>query len=101
MAVLERKESGKARLDVRLPAEIKTTIERAATFTGQTISAFTISVLAEHARRVIEAFTVTRLSARDWDKIVALMESEAEPNERLKRAAARFKERNAQARGRA
>jgi uncharacterized protein (DUF1778 family) len=78
-------------LDFRLDEDLKKLIEQAAGFLGQSVSAFAVSTLAEKARQVVEDHTVVRLSDRDRDKFLATLEAGAEPNRRLKRAAARHR----------
>jgi uncharacterized protein (DUF1778 family) len=83
-----------ARLNFRLPVELKTTIEEAAACLGQSVSDFAISSLAETARNVIEQHQVTRLSSQDRDIFIALLDdADARPNKALKAAAKRYKER--------
>jgi uncharacterized protein (DUF1778 family) len=41
------------RLDLRLPAKLKRTIERAAALSGQTVSTFILGTTVRRARRVI------------------------------------------------
>ena len=75
-----------ARLNFRLPAEVKTTIEEAAACLGQSVSDFAVSVLAQTARNVLEQRQVTRLSKRDRDAFVAILDAaDAQPNKRRRR----------------
>ena len=83
-----------ARLNFRLPAELKTTIEAAAACLGQSVSDFAISTVAQTARNVIEQHQITRLSNRDRDTFMALLDAaDARPNKALKAAAKRYKDR--------
>jgi uncharacterized protein (DUF1778 family) len=83
-----------ARLNFRLPAEVKTTIEEAAACLGQSVSDFAVSTLAQTARSIIEQRQVTRLSNRDRDTFMALLDNaDARPNKALKAAAKRYKDR--------
>jgi len=83
-----------ARLNFRLPAELKETIEQAAAHLGQTVSDFAVSTLVQTARHVIQEHDVTRLSNRDRDRFVTLLDdADAEPNRALKAAANRYKQR--------
>ncbi len=83
-----------ARLDFRLPADVKTTIEAAAACLGQSVSDFAISTLAQTARSVIEQHLITRLSNRDRDSFMALLDdTDARPNKALKAAAQTYKDR--------
>jgi uncharacterized protein (DUF1778 family) len=83
-----------ARLNFRLSAELKETIEEAAAQLGQTVSDFAISTLVTTARRVLQEHQVTWLSQRDRDRFVALLDdAESRPNKALRAAAKRYKER--------
>jgi len=87
-----------SRLDFRLSKNDKAVIEQAAAISGQTVTDFAVSTLLREAREVIEHHHVTRLSDRDRDIFLALLDSDSEPNEALVRAAeeykSRFSERN-------
>jgi len=81
-----------ARLNFRLPLELKQTIEQAAALTGQTVSDFAISTLVGSARNVIEAHDRTELSRRDRDRFITLLDdTDAKPHKRLTAAARRYK----------
>lgn len=83
-----------ARLNFRLPADLKQTVEEAAALTGQTVSDFAIAVLVKDARRVIEEHDQTHLSQRDRDVFTALLDqSDLKPNKALSAAARRYKKR--------
>jgi len=82
-----------ARLDFRLSPEHKRMIEQAATARGQSVSEFAVSYLVEAAQRTIEQETMTRLSRRDRDAFLRLIEADAKPNKTLKQAAARHQKR--------
>lgn len=85
-----------ARLNVRLPSDLKQTIEQAAAVLGQSITDFTISTVVREARSVIQDAQVTRLSNRDRDAFLAALESaDAKPNSALKTAARHYKKRAA------
>ena len=83
-----------ARLNVRLPSDLKQTIEQAAAVLGQSITDFTISTVVREARHVIQDAQVTRLSNRARDAFLAELESaDAKPNNALKAATRRYKKR--------
>lgn len=83
-----------ARINVRLPSDLKQTIEEAAVSLGQTVSEFTISTVVREARQVLQNAQITRLSNRDRDAFLAAMEeTDARPNDALKAAARRYKKR--------
>lgn len=84
-----------ARLNFRLPFELKETIEAAAACLGQSVTDFAISTLVQNARQVLEQTNVTRLSNRDRDIFVELLHDvDAEPNAALANAARRYSKRS-------
>jgi uncharacterized protein (DUF1778 family) len=81
-----------ARLNFRLPSELKEVTEEAAASLGQSVSDFAVSTLVRQARSVIEQRDVTALSDRDRDRFVALLDDvKARPNAALLKAARRYK----------
>jgi uncharacterized protein (DUF1778 family) len=81
-----------ARLNFRLPADLKQAIEDAAALAGQTVSDFAISALTQSARNVIKDQDSTVLSKRDRDQFVKLLNrTDAKPNKALSAAAGRYK----------
>ena len=88
MATIARND---ARINVRLPSELKQTIEEAASALGQTVSEFAISTVVREARQVLHNAQITRLSSRDRDRFLeALDAADARPNAALKAAARRY-----------
>lgn len=80
-----------ARISVRLPSELKQTIEEAASVLGQTVTEFAISTVVREARQVLYEAQVTRLSNRDRDKFLKALDTlDAKPNAALKAAARRY-----------
>ena len=85
-----------ARLNFRLPVELKETIEEAAACMGQSVSEFAVSTLVQTARNVIEQENITRLSKRDRDIFLSLLDdTDARPNRALAAAARRYKKHRA------
>ncbi|MBX3415398.1 MAG: DUF1778 domain-containing protein [Pirellulales bacterium] len=81
-----------ARLNFRLPAELKRIIEEAAAELGQTVSDFAISTLVQTAHRVIQSREVTVLSDRDREAFMAILDDKsAKPNRALKEAAKQYR----------
>jgi uncharacterized protein (DUF1778 family) len=95
MTVSQKKQKSDSRLDFRLNRQVKDVIERAAAVSGQSVSDFAVSALYRTAKEVLEKEQTTRLSSRDRDLFLALLDSDAKPNEALKRAARRYKSRRA------
>jgi uncharacterized protein (DUF1778 family) len=83
-----------ARLNFRLPAELKQTIEEAAARLGQSVSDFAVSTLVQSARDVIEQESITCLSNRDRDIFISLLDKKSiRPNKALAAAAGKYKKR--------
>lgn len=80
-----------ARLNFRLPNEVKEVIERAAVASGLTVTDFAISALVNSANQVLERHQTRTLSDRDRDLFLALLDSDQQPNEALKKAAREYK----------
>ena len=80
-----------ARLDVRLPSRNKDLIEEAAALTGQSVSDYVVLTLVQHSGEVLEQHRNIRLSDRDRERFLKMLEADGEPNAALKRAARRFK----------
>jgi uncharacterized protein (DUF1778 family) len=81
-----------ARLNFRLPADLKEVIEEAASALGQSVSDFAIGTLVQHARSVIEQRNVTALTDRDRVRFLAVLDGvDAEPSPSLVKAARRYK----------
>jgi len=79
-----------ARLNFRLPTDLKEVIEEAAATLGQSVSDFAVSTLVRQARTVIEQRNVTVLG--DRDRFIALLDdADARPNPALLKAAKRYK----------
>lgn len=83
-----------ARINVRLPQELKETIEQAASALGQSVSEFTVSTVVREAREVLQEVQMTRLTNRDRDLFLsALDELDRRPNQALQLAASRYQQR--------
>ena len=76
-----------ARLDVRLPNQLKDIIQQAAELNGQSVSDFVVSTLSETARRIVQRETLTVLSDRDREVFLKLLDADAKPNAALRQAA--------------
>jgi uncharacterized protein (DUF1778 family) len=81
-----------ARLNFRLAGELKKTIEEAAAQMGQTVSDFAVSTLVQTARRILHDQQVTRLSERDRQLFVQMLDDPStKPNPTLVKAAKRYR----------
>jgi uncharacterized protein (DUF1778 family) len=79
-----------ARIDLRLPADLKHAFESAAAYQGQTLSEFIVSTLRERALAIQRQQERTVLSLRDRDRVLSALD-QAEPGDALLQAAERYK----------
>lgn len=80
-----------ARVDFRTTPEVKSLIETAAAIYGMTVSEYIKATVVEKSRQVVEENTTRRLSDRDRDVFLSLLDAPAAPNEALLAAAADFR----------
>ena len=74
------------RIGARVPHEVYETLCRAAELTGATVNQFLVQAALKEALAVIEREELIRLSARDWNWLLDLMENPPKPNAKLKAA---------------
>ena len=74
------------RIGLRLLPDDKELIEEAAQLLGMNLTEFASSRLVALARRTIQEHNVTRLTKRDRDIFIAMLEAGKEPNASLTRA---------------
>jgi uncharacterized protein (DUF1778 family) len=80
------------RLNLRLTADEKRSIARAAALAGQSLTDFVLSTVTRRSRRVIRDREVIRLADRDRDLFLAALDRiDARPLPGLRRAAGRHK----------
>ena len=92
MPIVEKQINTVARLNVRLPPEAKRKIERAAVASGLNITDFAVSVLVNTADEVLKKHDGRKLTDRDRDVFLAMLDADDEPNEALKGAFKAHKE---------
>ncbi|MFA7293377.1 MAG: DUF1778 domain-containing protein [Rhodocyclaceae bacterium] len=78
------------RIGARVPHEVYETLCRAAELTGATVNQFLVQAALKEAQTVIEREDVIRLSSRDWNWLLDLMENPPKPNAKLKAALKRY-----------
>ena len=81
------------RMHLRLDAKAKRTLERAAAYEETTVSDFVLMNAVAAAERVIESHEKITLSAKDWDVFYDALINPPEPNQKLRDAARRYRER--------
>jgi len=87
------KPSRKERLEARITAEQKALLSRAAELSGRSLTDFVISSAQTAARETIRDHNSMKLSERDRQTFVAALLEDAQPGERLRRAADRYRRR--------
>lgn len=78
------------RIGARVPREVYETLCRAAELTGATVNQFLVQSALKEAQAVIEREEVIRLSPRDWNWLLDLLENPPRPNAKLKAAMKRY-----------
>jgi len=87
-ANIERKET---RLVARTSNEIQEFIQRAADYSGATVSQFLIDSAMEKARKIIERTETLKLSMAGADALLSALENPTKTNNKLLKAASRYK----------
>ena len=82
-------ESGTARLEARIPAQVYNTMQRAARLRGMTLTGYLLATAGEDARRVVEEAEIMRLAREDQLRFAEALIDPPKPNARLARAAKR------------
>ena len=79
-----------ARVDFRIAAEQKETIEKAAALAGLNVSDFIVSSSLARASEVLNQQTRLVLSERDWQRFVEALGEDREPTDAARKAAERY-----------
>jgi uncharacterized protein (DUF1778 family) len=74
------------RIGARVPHEVYATLCRGAELSGATVNQFLVQSALKEAQAVIEREDVIRLSPRDWNWLLELMDNPGKPNAKLKAA---------------
>ncbi len=91
---MPRSETAKRdRMHLRLDARTKRMLERAAAYEERSVSDFVLATATAAAERVIERHETVTLPAADWDVFFDALVNPPEPNEVLKAAVRRFRDR--------
>lgn len=78
------------RVDLRLSAELKTLLARAASYTGMSLSSFLVSSASQRAKEVVAKRETLTLTARDWRAFLAALDKPESRRPRLAKAAKRY-----------
>jgi uncharacterized protein (DUF1778 family) len=79
------------RLQVRLDAESKSVLQRAASYRHKTVSQFVLATALEEAERVIRENEIVTLSGSDWKLFYDALTNPPAPNPALRKAFAKYK----------
>ncbi|WP_298727672.1 DUF1778 domain-containing protein [uncultured Ferrovibrio sp.] len=79
------------RLQVRLDAESKSVLQRAASYRHKTVSQFVLATALEEAAKVIRENEIVTLSSSDWKVFYDALTNPPAPNAALRKAFAKFK----------
>lgn len=80
------------RVNLRIDAESKKMLERAAAYAGSSLSDFVLANALAAAGRTIEEREKIVLSAADWEVFLDALDNPPKPNKRLKDALRRHRE---------
>lgn len=69
-----------------MPLDVFKTLNRAAELTGATVNQFMVQSALKEARSVLDREEMIRLSRRDSQRLLRLLENPPKPNARLKAA---------------
>ena len=80
------------RVNLRIDADSKKKLERAAAYAGSSLSDFVLTNALAAAGRMIEEREKIVLSEADWEVFLDALEKPAKPNKRLRDALKRYEE---------
>ncbi|WP_038292297.1 DUF1778 domain-containing protein [Zooshikella ganghwensis] len=92
MATQPNSERKETRLVARVSTDIQEMIQRAADYSGATLSQFLIESALEKARDVLAQTETLQLSMAGAEALVAALENPPEPNQKLVAAAQRYRD---------
>ena len=78
------------RIDLRVSAELKTLLARAASYSGMSLSSFLVASASERAKEVVSERETLKLTARDWHVFLSGLEKPQRRRPRLEAAAKRY-----------
>lgn len=78
------------RIGARVPADVYETLNRAAELLGATVNQFLVQSALKEAQVIIEREQTIRLSRRDCERLLDLLDNPPKPTARLKTAMKRY-----------
>jgi uncharacterized protein (DUF1778 family) len=83
------------RIDLRLSAELKALLARAASYSGMSLSSFLVSSASRRAKELVAERETLTFSARDWRAFLAALDRPGRRRPKLQKAAKRHTARRA------
>lgn len=83
------------RIDLRVKADIKEFLGRAASYTGMSLSQFLVSAASERAKAIVTEREMFSLTPRSWKAFLAGLDNADRPRPKLEAAAKRYMKRRA------
>lgn len=83
------------RIDLRISAELKALLARAASYSGMSLSSFLVSSASKRAKELVAERETLTLTARDWRAFLAALDKPERRRPRLEKAAKRYTSRRA------
>ena len=84
--------AGRARVSTRVPKNVQARLEEAAGLVGATVNQFMLQAALKEADEIIDRERVIRLSRRDAERLMELLDNPPPPNAKLRRALERHEE---------
>ena len=81
------------RIDLRVSADLKALLSRAASYCGMSLSSFLVSIAADRAKEVVTEHESLTLTPRDWEAFLTALDDADKPRPRLAAAALRYQSR--------
>ncbi|MEO5329273.1 MAG: DUF1778 domain-containing protein [Magnetococcus sp. THC-1_WYH] len=78
------------RIDLRVTAELKNMLARAASLAGVSVSSFLVSTALDRAKEILAEHEVITLTPQDWNVFLAALDGDDPPAPRLKEAAQNY-----------
>jgi uncharacterized protein (DUF1778 family) len=83
------------RIDLRVSAELKALLARAASYAGVSLSSFLVASAARRARELVSERETLTLTERDWRAFLSALDKAERKRPKLERAARRYAARRA------
>lgn len=90
-AVKDNRKAVPGRMNIRLAAEVKERVVRAAALSGQDLTEFAVVALSEKAAKVIEQHDQVVLSSADYQFFLDKLSVRSKPSQRSRSVAANYR----------